>query len=279
IPMISSTYLGSAAIAVLLALLFVGHVLSSPWYFEALVVGTFFLASAGASAAYLTVSEIFPMETRALAIAFFYATGTAVGGISGPLLFGRLIATDDRTLIMVAFLIGAGVMTLGGIAELFLGVKAEGEKLEDIAKPLTAADAEADADADQPTAREQQEVKEDPAQRRWREREERSRARERSGRRRYRPGPGSGQTFYSPGMIGTAGQSRRPSQTRLDREIDEIAGVLEENGALRRDELAQRVGARRWGPGRFGNALAEAQHEGRIRRLSRTTYGPPRDDS
>ena len=56
---------------------------------------TFFLASAGASSAYLTVSEIFPMETRALAIAFFYAVGTAVGGITGPLLFGKLIETGE----------------------------------------------------------------------------------------------------------------------------------------------------------------------------------------
>ena len=56
----------------------------------------FFLASAGASAAYLTVSEIFPMETRALAIAFFFAVGTGVGGIIGPLLFGRLIESGDR---------------------------------------------------------------------------------------------------------------------------------------------------------------------------------------
>ena len=51
----------------------------------------FFFASAGASSAYLTVSEIFPMETRAMAIAFFYAVGTALGGITGPLLFGKLI--------------------------------------------------------------------------------------------------------------------------------------------------------------------------------------------
>ena len=57
----------------------------------ALVLATFFFASAGASSAYLTVSEIFPMETRALAIALFYAVGTAVGGISGPLLFGHFI--------------------------------------------------------------------------------------------------------------------------------------------------------------------------------------------
>ena len=60
----------------MLAFLFAGKALSSPWAFEALIFVTFFLASAGASAAYLTVSEIFPMETRALAIAFFYAVGT-----------------------------------------------------------------------------------------------------------------------------------------------------------------------------------------------------------
>ena len=108
VPMIAGTYLGSAAVAVVLALLFVGHALSSPWAFEALVFATFFLASAGASAAYLTVSEVFPMETRALAIAFFYAIGTGLGGIIGPLLFGHLIATHDRSMVMVAFLIGAG---------------------------------------------------------------------------------------------------------------------------------------------------------------------------
>ncbi len=105
-------------------------------------MATFFLASAGASAAYLTVSEIFPLETRALAIAFFYAVGTAVGGITGPLLFGHLIGSGDRGQVIIAFLIGAGVMAIGGIAELSQGVKAEGQQLEDIAKPLTADGAE-----------------------------------------------------------------------------------------------------------------------------------------
>ncbi len=89
-PMIAVTYLGSAAIAVVLGIVFVSGALSAE-SFIAIVVAVFFLASAGASAAYLTASEIFPMETRALAIAFFYAIGTAVGGIAGPLLFGRLI--------------------------------------------------------------------------------------------------------------------------------------------------------------------------------------------
>lgn len=106
----------------------------------------FFFASAGASAAYLTASEVFPMETRALCIAFFYAIGTAAGGISGPLLFGRLIenATADKDIsgIAIGYFIGAALMVIGGIAEIVLGVKAEGKSLESIAQPLTAEDAQ-----------------------------------------------------------------------------------------------------------------------------------------
>ncbi len=102
----------------------------------------FFFASAGASAAYLTASEVFPMETRALCIAFFYAVGTAAGGISGPLLFGKLIGnaseSGDITGIAVGYFIGAALMVLGGVAEIFLGVRAEGRSLESIAQPLTA---------------------------------------------------------------------------------------------------------------------------------------------
>lgn len=140
-PMIAGCYLGSAAIATIMGILFVGDGLGK-WGFEAFIVATFFLASAGASAAYLTVSEIFPMETRALAIAFFYAVGTAIGGISGPLLFGELIGSGERGQVVIAFFIGAGVMAVGGITEIFLGVKAEGQSLEDIAAPLTAEEAE-----------------------------------------------------------------------------------------------------------------------------------------
>src|SRR4051794_15324270 len=106
----------------------------------------FFFASAGASAAYLTASEVFPMETRALCIAFFYAIGTAAGGISGPLLFGHLIdsasASSDITGIAPGYFLGAGLMIAGGIVEAFLGVRAERQSLESIAKPLTAEDAE-----------------------------------------------------------------------------------------------------------------------------------------
>ena len=269
IPMIAGTYLGSAAAATLLAILFVTHSLASPWAFEALIFVTFFLASAGASAAYLTVSEVFPMETRALAIAFFYAVGTGVGGIVGPLLFGHLIATNERRWVMLAFLIGAAVMALGGVAELFLGVRAEQTQLEDIAKPLTVEEAEegtlpgeeGDKGGDD---------RDDPG-RRWQERAERGRRRERTGRRRYRPGPG--ETFYSPGLLGTSIRSRSVPESVLDREIDSISEVLEQSGQpVSRTELARKVGARRWGPGRFRNALGAAQVEGRIRRVSRTAY-------
>jgi MFS family permease len=102
-----------------------------------------FFASAGASSAYLTVSEVFPMETRALAIAFFYAIGTAAGGISGPLLFSHLVATGKVSDTVLAFSIGATLMILGGLAEIFLGVKAERQSLEDIAQPLTAEEGDA----------------------------------------------------------------------------------------------------------------------------------------
>lgn len=97
-----------------------------------------FFASAGASSAYLTVSEIFPMETRALAIAFFYAIGTAAGGITGPLLFADLVGTGDVNDTVLAFTIGAIVMIAAGLVEAVLGVKAERRSLEDIATPLTA---------------------------------------------------------------------------------------------------------------------------------------------
>ncbi len=140
-PMIAGTYLGSALVTVPMAILFANGAIGK-WAFEAFVFVVFFLASAGASAAYLTVSEIFPMETRALAIAFFYAVGTAVGGISGPLLFSNLIGSGVRAQVELAFFIGAAVMAVGGIAEIFLGVPAEQAQLEDVAKPLTAEQAE-----------------------------------------------------------------------------------------------------------------------------------------
>src|SRR4051812_7712663 len=117
-PMIAGTYLASALGGVVLAVFMLSKGLNE-WGFIALVGITFFFASAGASSAYLTVSEIFPMETRALAIAFFYAIGTGLGGITGPLVFGRLIKSGDVTELAIGFFIGAAVMAIGGLAEIF----------------------------------------------------------------------------------------------------------------------------------------------------------------
>jgi MFS family permease len=96
----------------------------------------FFFASAGASAAYLTVSEVFPMEIRAMAIAFFFMVAQGAG-IVAPWLYGRMIETSV-TSVYHGYLLGAGLMLLGALAELVLGVKAEGRSLEQIAAPLSA---------------------------------------------------------------------------------------------------------------------------------------------
>ena len=146
-PMITLAYLGSAVVTLPLAWVFLSQT-GGLTAFMILLVITFFLASSGASAAYLTVSEIFPMETRALAIAFFYALGTAAGGIVGPLLFGSLIETGERIPVAIGFLIAAAVMSLGGVAELVFGVRAEGQELEDLATPLTAQEGNGPGDGD-----------------------------------------------------------------------------------------------------------------------------------
>ena len=99
----------------------------------------FFFASSAAGAAYLTASEIFPVEIRALAIAFFYAAGTAVGGAGAPFLFGTLIATGSRASLFGGYLLGLGLMVLAAIVELIWGVAAERQPLEAVARPLSSA--------------------------------------------------------------------------------------------------------------------------------------------
>jgi MFS family permease len=136
-PMIAGTYLLSGALLLLTAFLFKGGALSAATFVLALMV-VFFFASAGVSAAYLTVSEVFPLETRALCIAVFYAVGTGTGGVVGPLLFAKLIESGKVSHVFVGFAIGAVAMMLGGIAELIFGVRAEGQSLESLARPLTA---------------------------------------------------------------------------------------------------------------------------------------------
>jgi MFS family permease len=137
--MISGTYILSGILLLVTAWLFSAGVLNAVTLTLCWCVVLFF-ASAGASSAYLTVSEIFPMETRALAIAFFYAIGTAAGGISGPLLFADLVGTGKVGDTVLAFVIGAILMIVAGLVEVVLGVRAERKSLEDLATPLTASE-------------------------------------------------------------------------------------------------------------------------------------------
>ena len=251
-PMIAGTYIVSAGLGVALGILLLGGTLDR-WSFIALVGVVFFFASAGASSAYLTVSEIFPMETRALAIAFFYAVGTGIGGITGPLLFGNLINSGHISEVAVGFFVGAGVMALGGVAEILFGVRSEQRALEDVAEPLTAEDAQAETES---PAHASEQRPQPPA-----------------GRRRLRPG--GAQTYGWPGMPLPA----RRSAGGADREVDEIVRALRERGgATRRSDLGRAVGARQWGPGRFGESLRMAQDQGQARRVARARYEAARRD-
>ncbi|MEH0649985.1 MFS transporter [Streptomyces scabiei] len=135
--MISSTYLLSGVLLFGTAWLFGRGSLDEVTLTACWCVVLFF-ASAGASSAYLTVSEVFPMETRAMAIAFFYAIGTAAGGISGPLIFAELTESGVVGDTVLAFRIGASLMCAAGLVAAFLAVRAERRSLEDIAEPLSA---------------------------------------------------------------------------------------------------------------------------------------------
>ena len=137
VPMIAGCYLTSGALLALSGYLFHQNVLSGVTL-TAIWTVMFFFASSAASAAYLTVSEVFPMEIRAMAIAVFYAIATGLGGITGPIIFGQLIGTGDRSDLLFGFGIAAGLMIAAAIAELILGVRAERRSLEDVAAPLTA---------------------------------------------------------------------------------------------------------------------------------------------
>jgi MFS family permease len=137
--MISTTYIGSALLLAITAWLFKIGVLNA--FTQALCwSATFFIASSAASAAYLTVSEIFPLEIRAIAISIFYAFGTLAGGALGPAIYGYIVGTGSRDLLVWGYLVGAAVMAIGGFTEVWLGVDAERKSLEDIARPLTCRD-------------------------------------------------------------------------------------------------------------------------------------------
>jgi MFS family permease len=138
-PMIFATYLVSGLLLAISGWLFSVGVLDATMQTVAWMT-IFFFASAAASAAYLTVSETFPLEVRALAIAVFYAIGTALGGVAAPIFFGALIDTGSRANVFGGYLAGAGLMIGAAFVHLRWGVAAERKSLEHVARPLSMAD-------------------------------------------------------------------------------------------------------------------------------------------
>jgi MFS family permease len=135
-PMIAGTYAISGVLLALVGYLFRQDLVDAATL-TACWSGIFFFASAAASAAYLTVSESFPLEARALGIAFFYAVGTAIGGVAAPSLFGILVGSGERGAVFLGYLFGAGLMIGAAVVELAIGIKAERQPLESVARPLS----------------------------------------------------------------------------------------------------------------------------------------------
>lgn len=137
-PMITLTYTVSGVLLAVSGFLFEQGWLSASEQTVAWTV-MFFFASAAAGSAYLTASETFPIEIRALAIAFFYSAGTAAGGVGAPFLFGLLIQTGSRLDIFGGYLAGAALMIAAALVEWTWGVAAERTPLETVARPLSSA--------------------------------------------------------------------------------------------------------------------------------------------
>jgi len=137
--MIALSYITSGVLLAVTGWMFANEILfTTDWSITIAWSVIFFFASAGASAGYLTVSEIFPLEIRANAIAFFFAIGTGLGGIIGPFLFGKFIDSGSKGWVAVGYGIGAAAMILAGLVEVWLGVDAERQPLEQVAEPLSA---------------------------------------------------------------------------------------------------------------------------------------------
>ena len=137
--MLASTYAASGVLLMLTGALFARELLSAAELTAAWMI-VFFFASAAASAAYLTVSETFPLEIRALAIAFFYAIGTGIGGTLGPWLFGVLIETGSRLSVLGGYLVGSLLMLAAALVAGIWGVAAERKALEEVSPPLSSLD-------------------------------------------------------------------------------------------------------------------------------------------
>jgi MFS family permease len=135
-PMIAFTYAASGIVLLATGVAFARGALDARTH-TLLWCASFFFASAAASSAYLTVSEVFPLEIRGRAISLFYAVGTGVGGLLAPALFGALIQTRSRSELFLGYLLGSVLMILAAVTELALGVAAERRPLEEIARPLS----------------------------------------------------------------------------------------------------------------------------------------------
>jgi MFS family permease len=137
-PMIVLTYALSGVLLAISGWLFANNLLTATTQTIAWTA-IFFIASCAASSAYLTVSEIFPLEIRAIAISLFYAIGTLIGGVGAPALFGALIGTGSATKVAWGYTACSLLLILAACVEAWLGVKAEGQSLEAISTPLSAA--------------------------------------------------------------------------------------------------------------------------------------------
>ena len=138
-PMIAFTYIVSGVLMAISGYLFERGTLDASQQTVAWTI-IFFFASAAASSAYLTVSETFPLEIRALAIAVFYAVGTGIGGMAGPSLFSVLIDTGSRMSLFGGYVLGAVLMVGAGLVAAFFAVPAERKPLEEVARPLAFVD-------------------------------------------------------------------------------------------------------------------------------------------
>jgi MFS family permease len=256
--MIAGSYIIAGVLLAITAYLFNNETLTSTTQTVAWCL-IFFFASAGASAAYLTVSEIFPMETRAMSIALFYAIGTGIGGIIGPLLYGKLVEGKDPTDLAYGYLLAAALMVAAGVIQAVLGVEAARRSLEDVATPLTTEAAEG-AEPERERERERERVGVGAGAGRP------ATALATSGRR-VQFGPSRFGGGYSP-----AGAWGLPDEDESDarEQADALVNAVQGRGEATRAELARL--SRYWGPGCFRKALRLALEDGRLVRVGRDRY-------
>ena len=131
--MLAASFGASGGLLLVVTLLFLAGILSA-WAQTLGWMAVFFFASAAASAAYLTASEIFPLAMRGFALALFFALGTLIGGVVGPALYGRLIARGSRVALAEGYALAAALMLLAALAAVWLGVDAEGKSLESVSE-------------------------------------------------------------------------------------------------------------------------------------------------